>query len=395
VTRFLASVADADEAAIALAHGADVIDAKNPAAGALGALPPEAVQAIVAAIDARRPVSAVTGDLPMQPDLVVAAATALASTGVDFVKIGLFAQDGREACIRALAPLARSVKLVGVLFADQGFDLKLLPLLAASGFAGAMIDTAQKGGQRLLDHLGPAQLVGFVEACRELGLLSGLAGSLEAPDIPRLVPLAPDFLGFRSALCGANGRSGPIEAAAIAALRDLIPREDEGAPHRPIVARADYRLLAAQGFSNDPRRAGGATDRIFVRDFVLPVRIGAYAFEREKPQRVRFNVDVDVRRLDHVPEDMRDVVSYDLITDGIAMIVAAEHIGLVETLAERVAALVLANRRVARVTVRVEKLDIRPGSVGVEITRERAAETSGVHQLFPNPAARVEPKRAL
>jgi hypothetical protein len=66
----------------------------------------------------------------------------------------------------------------------------------------------------------------------------------------------------------------------------------------------------------------------------------------------------------------------------------------VEELAERVAALVLAHPRVARVVVRVEKLDIRPGSVGVEITRERVAESSEVRHLFPGPVAWSEPKRA-
>ena len=89
---------------------------------------------------------------------------------------------------------------------------------------------------------------------------------------------------------------------------------------------------------------------------------------------------------------MRDVISYDLVTDGISLILAEGHIGLVETLAERVAAMALAHPRVTRVIVRVEKLDIGPGSVGVEIVRERAAETSEVLRLFPSTAA-SGPKR--
>jgi dihydroneopterin aldolase len=71
---------------------------------------------------------------------------------------------------------------------------------------------------------------------------------------------------------------------------------------------------------------------------------------------------------------MNDVFSYDLITDAIRVIVAQEHIALVETLAERIAASVLTHPRVASVTVRIEKLEIGPGSVGVEIVRERPAE---------------------
>ena len=80
---------------------------------------------------------------------------------------------------------------------------------------------------------------------------------------------------------------------------------------------------------------------------------------------------------------MRDVFSYDIITDSIRMIVAQDHIPLVEMLAERIAAVVLAHPRVVSATVRVEKLNVGPGSVGVEITRERPAEAAQVHRLFP------------
>ena len=129
-----------------------------------------------------------------------------------------------------------------------------------------------------------------------------------------------------------------------------------------------------------------------MHDFVLPVRIGTYARERDKPQNVRFNVDVKVQRASHAPEDMRDVFSYDVITDGIRMIVAQEHIALVEMLAERIAALVLTHPRVASATVRVEKLDVGPGAVGVEIVRERRPATAKVHHLFPVAAAESDPK---
>jgi dihydroneopterin aldolase len=57
-----------------------------------------------------------------------------------------------------------------------------------------------------------------------------------------------------------------------------------------------------------------------------------------------------------------------------------QHIALIETLAERIAASVLTHPRVASVTVRIEKLDIGPGSVGVEIVRERPAEAK-VHRF--------------
>ena len=123
------------------------------------------------------------------------------------------------------------------------------------------------------------------------------------------------------------------------------------------------------------------TDRVFVRDFVLPMQIGVYAREHGQTQRVRFDVDVCVTRQSHAPTDMRDIFSYDIITDMIRMIAAREHVALVEGLAETIAARLLTYLRAASVTVRVEKLDTGPGGVGIEITRERPAEAATVLTL--------------
>ncbi|WP_292637875.1 (5-formylfuran-3-yl)methyl phosphate synthase, partial [Mesorhizobium sp.] len=227
---------------------------------------------------------------------------------------------------------------------------------------------ANKANGRLLDHLPPERIPGFVDRAKSLGLMVGLSGSLEAPDIPRLLPFAPDFLGFRGALCGDAGRAGSISAEAVSQIRELVPQESRaGGP-----SSVDYRLLAARGYSpgTDPTLG---TDKIFVRDFVLPVQIGAYSFEHGHTQKVRFDVTADVLQVTDHPEDMRHVFSYDIIMDGIRTIVARGHIQLSEALAEQVATYILENPRVVRVTVRVEKLELGPGGVGVEIERKRQA----------------------
>ena len=388
MTLLLASVTDVAEAETAIEHGADIVDLKDPSAGALGALPLEVVRTCVQAVAGRRPVSAVTGDLPMQPDLVSAAARDIAQTGVDYVKVGLFPGERRIDCIRALAVLARSTKIVGVMFADCEPDLSLVSLMAECGFAGVMLDTANKRAGRLLDHIDMAVLKDLLARCRANALLAGLAGSLEVPNIPRLLLLGPDFLGFRGALCVGHDRTARIDPASVRMVRELIPCDPRGQGGASDTDKADYRLLAARGYSQgqDP-----ATDRVFVHDFVTPVRIGAYAREREKPQDVRFNIDVTIKRPNHAAEDMRDIFSYDVITDAIRIVVANEHIPLVETLAERVAALILGHSRVTSVTVRVEKLEVGPGSVGVEIKRDRQVEVAKVYQLYPAAAGDTRP----
>jgi (5-formylfuran-3-yl)methyl phosphate synthase len=383
MTLMLASVTGPEDAEIALHYGVDIVDLKDPAVG-LGTAAAEVVRTTVLAVGSRRPVSAVVGELGAEPEQIAATAAALAEAGASYVKVGLSPDLRRDQCIRALAPLARGTKVIGVMFADHGADISLMALMAESGFAGVMIDTAYKTGKRLLDHMVVTELALFIDAAHAYGLLAGLAGSLETPDIPRLLPLGPDVLGFRRALCADHDRNATLDPGAVAAVRVLIPL-DSAILHRggEAAPKVDYRVLAARGYSMDPNKEGAATDRIFVHDFDLPVSVGAYLHEQAKPQKVRFNIEAKVYRGERVAVDMRDVFSYDLLTDSIRMVAAQEHIALMETLAERVAAVILTYPRVASVTVRVEKLDIGPGVVGVEIVRERFAEVAKVHHLYP------------
>jgi FolB domain-containing protein len=391
MTFMLASVTGAEEAEIALRHGADIIDLKE-VSSAFGAVAPTVIRATVDAVAGRRPISAVTGELEMEPDTVARATAAVADAGASYVKVGLYPATRREDCIRTLSSLARRASLIGVMFADRGADEALIALMARNGFAGMMIDTARKTEGRLLDHMDIAMIGRFIDAARASGLMAGLAGSLEAPDIPRLLLLAPDVLGFRRALCADEDRTSRINAEAVDVVRALIPADSRTIKGvASASAKIDYRLLAARGYS--PGKDDAETDRIFVRDFVLPVRIGAYAHERDKPQNVRFNVEANVLRPDHAAQDIRDVFSYDLITDSIRMIVAQEHIALVEMLAERIAALILTHPRVTAVTVRVEKLEVGPGGTGVEIVRRRPQEVAKIHHLYPV-AGEADPKVA-
>jgi dihydroneopterin aldolase len=114
-------------------------------------------------------------------------------------------------------------------------------------------------------------------------------------------------------------------------------------------------------------------DRVFMHDLVLDAEIGVYTHEKGVTQRVRFSVDVDLLPPAlALEDDIGRAFDYDTIIKGIKAILARGHINLVETLAEEVAAHCLAHRRAARVTVRIEKLDKEPGTVGAEIVREKA-----------------------
>ena len=136
-------------------------------------------------------------------------------------------------------------------------------------------------------------------------------------------------------------------------------------------------ILAARFVARESLEDDRQLDRLFVRDLVLACSIGVYDHEKEAPQRVRFNVDLRVRRSSRaIGDDLANVLSYDDVIHGIRDLTAERHFNLVETLAEAVATLCLANQRVARVQVKIEKLDVHPeaAAVGVEIERRRESQ---------------------
>ncbi len=232
MTALLASVTGPEEAIVALNAGADIIDLKDPTVGALGALPVETIRSTVRAVAARRRTSATVGDLPAEPETLSAAVALTANTGVDFVKVGFFGEAGALPCIRALRLQADAdVKLVAVLFADLAPNLRLLPMLSRAGFWGVMLDTADKhrgGLRKLLPH---KHLDAFVRQARRSRLFTGLAGSLTRADIPALLPLNPDYLGFRTALCRQGRRTDRVDRDAITAVRRLIQTPCDATRH--------------------------------------------------------------------------------------------------------------------------------------------------------------------
>ncbi|ODA68804.1 hypothetical protein A7A08_00638 [Methyloligella halotolerans] len=238
MTQFLASVRGPEEAEIALRAGADIIDLKEPDRGALGAVPDDVLRETVRRIAGRAPVSATVGDLPMDRDVLETAIAKTATAGVDYVKFGVFESAATEACLRALKPRLLGAQLILVLFADELPECDAIGLAAEMGAAGVMLDTRYKTSGHLLSHLNRDALAAFVADARSRGLRVGLAGSLRAGHVHDLLPLGPDLLGFRGALCEASLRGGALSEPAVRAVRALIPAEPE------TVSRVDPSLSA-------------------------------------------------------------------------------------------------------------------------------------------------------
>jgi (5-formylfuran-3-yl)methyl phosphate synthase len=238
--QLLVSVADASEAHAALLGGAEVIDAKDPGQGALGAVRQDVLGAICTAVPAGRPVSVALGD-DGPPTLIEHRARAAARRGAAFVKVGFRAALTVSQAHRRAAAARRGAgegeggagaRVVLVAYADWARAPSLAPeplvaLAADIGAAGVLLDTAfkQAGLFALLD----TRTVGaWVAAAHHAGLFACLAGSLGGADFATARALGADLVGVRGAAC-IGGRRGRVSSARVAALSALARAAPVGA----------------------------------------------------------------------------------------------------------------------------------------------------------------------
>ena len=225
MTGFLASVSSMEEAQLVRSLGADVIDLKDPARGALGALDEDSVRAIASLPDKNTMLSATVGDLPAYAAELESAVIGMHACGVDIVKVGVFDRTISPFMLSVLDRLAgRGISIVLVFFAEMyppDIDFRRL---RRGGITGVMLDTCEKANGNLRDKLDDGTLAEFVRKAGRAGLLTGLAGSLTREDIPPLLRINPDYLGFRGALCKQRQRTSEMDGAKVAEIRKLIPK---------------------------------------------------------------------------------------------------------------------------------------------------------------------------
>ena len=123
--------------------------------------------------------------------------------------------------------------------------------------------------------------------------------------------------------------------------------------------------------------------RVFIRDLVLPARIGIHDHEREQAQPVIINVDASVEEAVEggdatMTGTIADVVCYETLTEQIKEVLAGGHIDLVEVLAEEIAARLLTDPRIIRLRIRLEKPEAIAEAAGVGVEIERLSRRTPV-----------------
>ena len=115
--------------------------------------------------------------------------------------------------------------------------------------------------------------------------------------------------------------------------------------------------------------------KILIKDLTLDLKLGYYDFEKEKKQKVKFSLEVDYE--DKKPtsdKDIKSIVNYDKIVKLITKLVKNRHYNFLETLAEDVFDELFKDKRVDKITLQIEKLEIMKdcSSVGIQISKKRS-----------------------
>ena len=115
--------------------------------------------------------------------------------------------------------------------------------------------------------------------------------------------------------------------------------------------------------------------KVLIKELILDLKLGYYDFEKEKTQKVKFSLEIDYE--DKKPsndKDLKSIVNYAKIVKLIKKLVKNKHYNFLETLAEDVFDELFKDKRIDKISLRIEKLEILKdcSSVGIQISKKRS-----------------------
>ena len=117
--------------------------------------------------------------------------------------------------------------------------------------------------------------------------------------------------------------------------------------------------------------------KILIKELILSLKLGYYDFEKEKTQKVKFSLEIDYE--DKKPtsdKDIKSIVNYDQVVKLITKLAKKKHYNFLETLAEDVFDVLFKDKRIGKIMLQIEKLEIikECASVGIQITKKKSYE---------------------
>jgi len=272
--RLLISVASGTEAQAALDGGADIIDAKDAAHGALGAVSSAALREIVRTVDGRLPVSAALGDARDEKAVALAARRAAADR-LAYVKVGFAGVVDADrvesliaAAVQGAGMVSASAGVIAVAYADASRpDVAslspwwLVEAAERAGAVGVLLDTAIKHNgppnagrvSGLFRAMSQAQVSAWIRHAHDADLTVAVAGGLAGADLSVLRSLGADVVGVRGAACEGGDRLAQVSRTKVESLARSAGRRSW--PGSAIGAR---RMMVAEATGGEPPRSRAA-----------------------------------------------------------------------------------------------------------------------------------------
>ena len=115
--------------------------------------------------------------------------------------------------------------------------------------------------------------------------------------------------------------------------------------------------------------------KVLIKELILSLKLGYYDFEKATPQKVKFSLEANYE--DKKPtndKDLKSIVNYSKLVKLIKKLVKNKHYNFLETLAEDVFDELFKDKRIDKISLKIEKLEIMKdcSSVGIQISKKRS-----------------------
>ena len=115
--------------------------------------------------------------------------------------------------------------------------------------------------------------------------------------------------------------------------------------------------------------------KVLIKELILNIKLGYFDFEKEKPQKVKFSLEANYKNKKPTNDkDLKSIVNYDKLVRLIKKLIKNKHYNFLETLAEDIFDEIFKDRRIDKIVLKIEKLEIikNCSSVGIQISKKRS-----------------------
>ena len=111
--------------------------------------------------------------------------------------------------------------------------------------------------------------------------------------------------------------------------------------------------------------------KIIIKDLILLLSVGIHKFEKEKKQKVKFNIEITTDP--NLKPDIKTIVNYERVVNDIKSLTKKTHFELLESLSESIFDEIFKNKKIKKIKLKIEKLDIikETTSVGIEVIKAK------------------------